>query len=201
MAGNNTPRGGTNAWARPVLLVVSCIVIGFVIGWFARGDGGGVILPPVGSAIQTTATVPATDTTAITMDTTATTGVSTTGTSTTDTSTTGVSTTDTTGSTVSGAPARGQINLVVLNGTTTAGLAAKMQVQAQTIGYMKVGKGNSPVQPTTVAYYRTGQDAAAQQVAADLGAVSEKPLVAGSTIESAAVTVQPDVDVVLVLGG
>ncbi len=196
MAGNDTPRGGTNAWARPVLLAVSCIVIGFVIGWFARGDGGGVILPPVGSAIQTTATVPATDTTAITMDTTATTGVSTTG-----TSTTGVSTTDTTGSTVSGAPARGQINLVVLNGTTTAGLAAKMQVQAQDIGYMKVGKGNSPVQPTTVAYYRTGQDAAAQQVAADLGAVSEKPLVAGSTIESAAVTVQPDVDVVLVLGG
>jgi len=172
-------------------LAVSCIVIGFVIGWFARGDGGGVTLPPVGSAIQTTATVPATDTTAITMDTTATTG----------TSTTGVSTTDTTGSTVSGAPARGQINLVVLNGTTTAGLAAKMQVQAQAIGYMKVGKGNSPVQPTTVAYYRTGQDAAAQQVVADLGAVSEKPLVAGSTIESAAVTVQPDVDVVLVLGG
>ncbi len=191
MAGNNTPRGGTNAWARPVLFAVSCIVIGFVIGWFARGDGGGVILPPVGSAIQTTATVPTTDTTAITMDTTATT----------DTSTTDTSTTDTTGSTVSGAPARGQINLVVLNGTTTAGLAAKMQVQAQAIGYMKVGKGNSPVQPTTVAYYRTGQDVAAQQVAADFGAVSEEPLVAGSTIESAAVTVQPDVDVVLVLGG
>lgn len=191
MAGNDTPRGGTNAWARPVLLAVSCIVIGFVIGWFARGDGGGVILPPVGAAIQTTATVPATDTTAITTDTTATTG----------TATTGASTTDTTGSTVSGAPARGQIKLVVLNGTSTAGLAGKAQVQAQAIGYMNVGKGNSPVQPTTVAYYRTGQDAAAQQVAADLGAVSEKPLVAGSTIESAAVTVQPDVDVVLVLGG
>ncbi len=196
MAGNDTSRGGTNAWARPVLLAVSCIVIGFVIGWFARGDGGGVILPPVGSAIQTTATVPATDTTAITMDTTATTGTSTTG-----TSTIGTSTTDTTGSTVSGAPARGQINLVVLNGTKTTGLAAKTQAQAQVIGYMNVGKGDSPVQSTTVAYYRTGQDAAAQQVAADLGAVSEKPLVAGSTIESAAVTVQPDVDVVLVLGG
>ncbi len=182
MAGNDTPRGGTNAWARPVLLVVSCIVIGFVIGWFARGDGGGVILPPVGAAIQTTATVPTTDTTA-------TTGTSTTGTST------------TTDSTVSGAPARGQINLVVLNGTQTAGLAAKAQAQAQAIGYMNVGKGDSPMQATTVAYYRTGQDAAAQQVAADLGAVSENPLVAGSTIESAAVTVQPDVDVVLVLGG
>ncbi len=190
MAGNDTPRGGTNAWARPVLLVVSCIVIGFVLGWFARGDGGGVILPPVGAAIQTTATVPTTDTTATvpTTDTTAT-----------------VPTTDTTAitdSTVSGAPARGQINLVVLNSTETAGLAAKTQAQAQAIGYMNVGKGDSPVaQPTTVAYYRTGQDAAAQQVAADLGAVSERPLVAGSTIESAAVTVQPDVDVVLVLGG
>ena len=42
---------------------------------------------------------------------------------------------------------------------------------------------------------------AAQQVAADLGAQSEEPLTAGSSIESAAVTVQPDVDVVLVLGG
>ena len=90
---------------------------------------------------------------------------------------------------------------VVLNGTATKGLAAKTQAQAQAIGYVNVGKGNAAVQPTTIAYYRTGQDAAAKQVAADLGAQSEDALVAGSTIESAAVTVQPDVDVVLVLGG
>ena len=191
MAGNSSSRGSSNAWARPVLLAVSCIIIGFVIGWFARGDGGGVTLPPVGTAVETTATVPATDTVAVdttgTIDTTATV-------STTDT-------TGTTGATVSGAPARDQIKLVVLNGTETAGLAAKTQAQAQAIGYMNVGKGNSPVQPTTIAYYRTGEDAAAKQVAADLGAQSEQPLVAGSTIESAAVTVEPDVDVVLVLGG
>ena len=192
MAANDSSRGGTNAWARPVLLAVSCIVIGFVIGWFARGDGGGVTLPPVGQAIETTATVAPTDTTATsaaidTMGTTAT--VDTTG------------TTGTTGSTISGAPARDQIKLVVLNGTATAGLAAKTQSQAQAIGYVNVGKGNAAVQPTTIAYYRTGQDAAAKQVAADLGAQSEAALVAGSTIESAAVTVQPDVDVVLVLGG
>ncbi|MEI7520679.1 MAG: LytR C-terminal domain-containing protein [Thermoleophilia bacterium] len=192
MAANDSSRGGTNAWARPVLLAVSCIVIGFVIGWFARGDGGGVTLPPVGQAIETTATVAPTDTTATsaaidTMGTTAT--VDTTG------------TTGTTGSTISGAPSRDQIKLVVLNGTATAGLAAKTQSQAQAIGYVNVGKGNAAVQPTTIAYYRTGQDAAAKQVAADLGAQSEAALVAGSTIESAAVTVQPDVDVVLVLGG
>jgi hypothetical protein len=90
---------------------------------------------------------------------------------------------------------------VVLNGTETAGLAAKTQAQAEAIGYVNVGKGNAAVQPTTIAYYRTGEDAAAKQVAADLGAQSEQPLVAGSTIESAAVTVEPDVDVVLVLGG
>jgi len=194
MAGNSSSRGSSNAWARPVLLAVSCIIIGFVIGWFARGDGGGVTLPPVGTAVETTATVPATDTVAVdttgTIDTTATTATV----STTDT-------TGTTGATVSGAPARDQIKLVVLNGTETAGLAAKTQAQAQAIGYMNVGKGNSPVQPTTIAYYRTGEDAAAKQVAADLGAQSEQPLVAGSTIESAAVTVEPDVDVVLVLGG
>jgi len=192
MAANDSSRGGTNAWARPVLLAVSCIVIGFVIGWFARGDGGGVTLPPVGQAIETTATVAPTDTTATsaaidTMGTTAT--VDTTG------------TTGTTGSTISGAPSRDQIKLVVLNGTATAGLAAKTQSQAQAIGYVNVGKGNAAVQPTTIAYYRTGQDAAAKQVAADLGAQSEAALVAGSTIESPAVTVQPDVDVVLVLGG
>ena len=177
MAGNDSSRGGTNAWARPVLLGVSCIVIGFVIGWFARGDGGGVTLPPVGTAIETTATVSTTGTTGTT------------------------ATTDTTGATVSGAPARDQIKLVVLNGTETAGLAAKTQAQAEAIGYVNVGKGNAAVQPTTIAYYRTGEDAAAKQVAADLGAQSEQPLVAGSTIESAAVTVEPDVDVVLVLGG
>lgn len=195
MAGNDSPRGGTNAWARPVLLGVSCIVIGFVIGWFARGDGGGVTLPPVGTAIETTATVPATGTTA-TVSTTGTTDTTATVSTTATTGTTG-----TTGATVSGAPARDQIKLVVLNGTETAGLAAKTQAQAEAIGYVNVGKGNSPVQPTSIAYYRTGEEAAAKQVAADLGAQSEAPLVAGSTIESAAVTVQPDVDVVLVLGG
>lgn len=190
MAGNDSPRGaGGPAWARPVLLAVSCIVIGFVVGWFARGDGGGVVLPAVGNAVATTA-----DAATAPVDT-----------STTPTDTTGLTdtsgTTDTTPSTVAGAPARNQIKLVVLNATTTAGLAAKTQAQAEGLGYVNVGKGNASTQATTVAYYRTGEDAAAQQVGADLGAESETPLVAGSTIESAAVTVQPDVDVVLVLGG
>lgn len=176
-----------------MLLAVACIVIGFVIGWFARGDGGGVVLPTVADAVQTTATVSTTATTA-----TATTGTSTVNT----TDTTGISTTDTTGATVAGAPARDQINLVILNGTETTGLAAKTQAQAESIGYSNVGVGDAPAtQANTVAYYRTGEDAAAQQVAADLGAQTEQALTAGSGIESAAVTVQPDVDVVLVLGG
>ncbi len=188
--GTGSSGGAANQWARPVLLAVACIIIGFVIGWFARGDGGGVVLPTVADAVQTTATVASVDTTA-TVATTGTTG-------TTDTT----STTGTTGSTVTGAPARDQINLVILNGTTTPGLAGTTQTQAESIGYTNVGKGDAPeTQPTTVAYYRTGEDAAAQQVAADLGAQTEEALVAGSGIESAAVTVQPDVDVVLVLGG
>lgn len=204
MAANNSSRGaGGPPWARPVLLAVSCIVIGFVVGWFARGDGGGVVLPAIGNAVTTTAAP--TDTSTIPTDTTGltdTTGMTdTTGL----TDTTGMTdTTDTTGTTssaVAGAPLRNQIKLVVLNATTTAGLAAKTQVQAEGLGYVNVGKGNASPQATTVAYYRTGENAAAQQVGADLGAQSEKPLVAGSTIESAAVTVQPDVDVVLVLGG
>ncbi len=185
--GTGSSGGGANQWARPVLLAVSCIVIGFVIGWFARGDGGGVVLPTVADAVQTTATIATTSTTA----TTATTGT---------TDTTG--TTGTTGATVAGAPARDQINLVILNGTETTGLAAKTQAQAESIGYANVGVGDAPAtQANTVAYYRTGEDAAAQQVAADLGAQTEEALTAGSGVESAAVTVQPDVDVVLVLGG
>ena len=185
--------GGANQWARPVLLAVSCIVIGFVIGWFARGDGGGVVLPTVADAVETTATVASVDTTgtSTTFDTTGTTAT---------TDTTG--TTGTTGGTVTGAPARDQINLVILNGTETAGLAGKTQTQAESIGYTTVGIGDAPeTQATTVAYYRTGEQAAAQQVAADLGAQTEEALTDGSPIESAAVTVQPDVDVVLVLGG
>jgi len=182
--------GGANQWARPVLLAVSCIVIGFVIGWFARGDGGGVVLPTVADAVETTATVASVDTT----------GTSTTFDTTGTTATTG--TTGTTGGTVTGAPARNQINLVILNGTETAGLAGKTQTQAESIGYTTVGISDAPeTQATTVAYYRTGEQAAAQQVAADLGAQTEEALTDGSPIESAAVTVQPDVDVVLVLGG
>jgi LytR cell envelope-related transcriptional attenuator len=196
MGSQSSGGGGANQWARPVLLAVACIVIGFVIGWFARGDGGGVVLPTVADAVQTTATVSTTATTA-----TAPTGTSTVGT----TDTTGISTTGTTGTTgatVAGAPARDQINLVILNGTETTGLAAKTQAQAESIGYSNVGVGDAPAtQANTVAYYRTGEDAAAQQVAADLGAQTEQALTAGSGIESAAVTVQPDVDVVLVLGG
>ena len=188
--GTGSSGGGANQWARPVLLAVSCIVIGFVIGWFARGDGGGVVLPTVAEAVQTTATVASVDTTgtSTTFDTTGTTA-------TTDT-------TGTTGGTVTGAPARDQINLVILNGTETAGLAGKTQTQAESIGYTTVGVDDAPeTQATTVAYYRTGEQAAAQQVAADLGAQTEEALTDGSPIESAAVTVQPDVDVVLVLGG
>ena len=182
--------GGANQWARPALLAVSCIVIGFVIGWFARGDGGGVVLPTVADAVETTATVASVDTT----------GTSTTFDTTGTTATTG--TTGTTGGTVTGAPARNQINLVILNGTETAGLAGKTQTQAESIGYTTVGISDAPeTQATTVAYYRTGEQAAAQQVAADLGAQTEEALTDGSPIESAAVTVQPDVDVVLVLGG
>jgi len=196
MGSQSSGGGGANQWARPVLLAVACIVIGFVIGWFARGDGGGVVLPTVADAVQTTATVSTTATTA-----TAPTGTSTVGT----TDTTGISTTGTTGTTgatVAGAPARDQINLVILNGTETTGLAAKTQAQAESIGYSNVGVGDAPAtQANTVAYYRTGEDPAAQQVAADLGAQTEQALTAGSGIESAAVTVQPDVDVVLVLGG
>ena len=41
------PAGGGGSWVRPVVLVASCLVIGFVGGWILRGDDGPVtVLAP-----------------------------------------------------------------------------------------------------------------------------------------------------------
>jgi hypothetical protein len=45
-AHDRTPGG--RAWVRPVALVISCLVIGFIAGWILRGDDGPatVLAPP-----------------------------------------------------------------------------------------------------------------------------------------------------------
>lgn len=173
--------GGGGGWVRPVALVASCLVIGFVGGWVLRGDDGTVtVLAPAAPA-----------------DTGATGTVTTGGGTTAPASTTGAGST-----TAPAAPApppdRADISLAVLNGTNETGLAASVAGQAEGLGYSGVTAGNAPTtsEPSTV-YYRPGQRAAAQRVAKDLqiGAVEALP---GSGSLAAAV---PDgVDVALVLG-
>lgn len=95
---------------------------------------------------------------------------------------------------------RKDVKVVILNGSRTPGIAGDAASALEAVGYENVGVGDAPdLTRTSVAYYRTGEGAAARRVADDLGFASTAPLETGSGIESAGVTVQPDVDVVVVL--
>jgi hypothetical protein len=179
--------GGGRAWIRPVALVVSCLVIGFVAGWVLRGDDGPVtvLAPP---APEQSADVPA-----------GTTGETTTAPSGAGTTTTATTTAPTTAPEPPAAPPdRAQISLAVLNGTNVTGQAAQTAAQAESLGYTGVTAGNAPTttDPSTV-YYRQGQQAAAERVATDLEVQGVQPLPASGALATAAPV---DADVVLVLG-
>lgn len=165
--------GGARPWLRPVALVVSCLVIGFVAGWVLRGDEGTVtVLPPTqpdgtaaGGGAATIGTAPATTTAP---------------------------------EPPPPPPARGDIELAVLNGTAEAGLAAATAGQAESLGYIGVTTGNAPSQSgPDVVYFRSGQRPAAQRVSRDLQITAVRPLPAGSALGD---EVPDDADVVVVLG-
>ena len=136
------PQGG-GGWLRPLILGLSCLIIGFVGGWFLRGDGGGAtVLPPAndGNGTQTTGVQPA--------------PVSTAG-----------------PPPAPPAPARADVRMVVLNATDVNGLAARTKAKAEGLGYVGVGVGNAPQDgKPTIAYYKTGSKAAAQRAARALAA-------------------------------
>jgi len=148
-AASNRASGG-RAWLRPVALVVSCLVIGFIAGWVLRGDDGPatVLAPPAPEASGGPA--------------------STTGTTTTEPATTAPPAT-TTSAAPAAPPARDEIKLAVLNATDLQGAAGRAADEAEALGYAGVTAGNAPTTtaPNTV-YYRQGQEAAAQRVATDL---------------------------------
>ena len=180
--GSHAPGG---AWIRPVALVASCLIIGFVGGWVFRGDDGPVtVLAPA---------APIDD---------GTTGSVTTGGATTAPG--GASTTGTTGGTPTAPaeptppPNRGDITLIVLNGTTVSGLAARTAGQAESLGYRAVATGNAPTSTSpTIAYFAPGQRPAAQRVAKDLQVGTVQALPKTGSLADAA----PDgTDVALVLG-
>jgi len=182
---------------RPVLLVVSCLIIGFIGGWIIRGDDGPVtVLAPTPEGDQSEVPV-------------ITTGgggggggTATTGTSTTGTGTSGGGATAPTTTTAPQEPAappdRADIALAVLNGTNTTGLAARTAGEAEGLGYVGVTTGNAPTSTSpTIVYFRPGQRAAAQRVARDLQVAAVQQLPASGALADAA----PDgAKVVVVLG-
>lgn len=165
---------GTRDWLRPVALVLSCLVIGFVVGWILRGDEGDVtVLPPVASADGPTATTPETPA--------ATAGI-----------------TVTAPEEPPPPPDRADISLVVLNATDQTGLAAQIAGEAEALGYEGVTASNAPSSsdPTT-AYFRPDQRPAAARVARDLSIGRIQPLPAAGALADAS----PDgTDVTVVLG-
>lgn len=184
------PEKGASAWGRPVALAASMLVLGFVGGWILRGDDGPVTVVP--AATTTTADQGATTATEGGDTAPATTEADTTGTDTTATAP------DTTTAPPEPPPARDAIALVVLNGTSTAGLAAQNATTAEGLGYTGVETGNAPTQTgPSVVYYRPGEVAAADVVAQDFQVSDVQELPASGPLATA---VPSGAQVALVLG-
>ena len=173
--GSHAPGG---AWIRPVALVASCLVIGFVGGWILRGDDGPVTVlapaAPVDSGDTGSVTTPGAP----------------------STSSTGA--TQTAPAVPAAPPDRADITLVVLNGTSVSGLAARTAGQAESLGYPAVATGNAPTSTSpTIAYFAPGRRPAAQRVAKDLQVGTVKALPKTGALADA---IPDGIDVALVLG-
>ncbi|MGD9696485.1 MAG: LytR C-terminal domain-containing protein [Thermoleophilia bacterium] len=180
---------GSRAWIRPLALVVSCLIIGFVGGWVLRGDDGPVtVLAPPEPGTSTTGTT--------------TTGTSTTATGTTTGASTTTAPTSSAQEPATPPPDRSQVSLAVLNGVGTTGLAGQTADQAESLGYASVATGDAPVQTgkPSIVYYRGDNEAAADRAGSDLGIAQVQALPAGGPVASAAQAAAPDADVIVVLG-
>ena len=169
--------GGARPWIRPVALVASCLVIGFVGGWVVRGDEGTVtVLAPAQSEDPAQGGPAST--------------------------TPGGSATTTAPASTAPAPTppppRSATRLAVLNGTSESGLAATTAGQAESLGYEGVVAGNAPTQSgPTVVYFRSGRRPAAQRVARDLQIEAIRPIPGGGALGD---EVPEAADVIIVLG-
>ena len=172
-------QSGARPWLRPVVLVLSCLIIGFVVGWVFRGDGGPVTIIPPATPADAGAT-----------------GSVTTGGGATTSRTTATPATSTAAEPVA-PPDRSTISLAVLNGTTKAGYAADVAGQAQGLGYNGVVTGNAPSTATSTVYFRPGRRPAAQRVGKDLQVSAVAPLPTSGALHSAA---PAGAEVVVVLG-
>lgn len=168
-----TRHGG--GWLRPVAVIFACLIIGFVAGWVLRGDDGTVTVLETGSSTPNRSDG-------------ATTG------------TTGTAPT-TTAPAPTPPPSRGEIALVVLNATSTAGLAGETAGRAESLGYKSVTAGNAPTgtDPSRV-YFVAGERPAARRVARDLEITDVVALPKSGPIATAANAARPDAEVIVVLG-
>ena len=174
------PTGGGRTWVRPVVLVLSCLIIGFVGGWVFRGDDGpATVLQP--AQPQDTGD----------------TGSVTAGGGSTAPRTTTAPTTTTAPEEPAAPPDRSNISLAVLNGTSKAGYAADVAGQAEGLGYVGVVAGNAPSTAVSTVYFRSGQRPAAERVAKDLLVNDVAALPGSGALSSAA---PAGAEVVLVLG-
>ncbi len=153
------------------MLAISCLVIGFVVGYMVADDGGPATVV-AGGTTPTEAETP------------------------TETAPAG---TTVTAEEEPPPPEPEAVAVTVLNGTSVTGLAAQTAEQLAGLGYADVATGNAPAVsgPTTV-YYRDGAEAAAEQLAEDAGAAGgAAPLPATGELADA---VPADAQVALVLG-
>lgn len=161
-------------WVRPVILAVSCLVIGFVGGWALRGgESDPIVLPPAPTA----------------------------GTTTTPTRTAPQTVTRPPAAPPPAPviPPAADVRLAVLNGSSVTGLAGRTADRAKAVGFTGVTAGNAPTQTgPTIVYFRAGQRPAALRVAQDLGysVAQVKPVPADPAIISAA---PADAQVILVV--
>jgi hypothetical protein len=138
-------RQDSTEWVRPLILAISCLVLGFVGGWVARGgEENPVTLPEAGGEpIVTTPVQPPPP---------------------------AVTETEPLPPAPPPLPERSEVALAVLNGTTQQGLAAQTATRAQGLGYTGATPGNAPAQAgPTVVYFRAGNEQIALRVAQDLG--------------------------------
>ena len=155
-----------------MVLAISCLVIGFVLGYMIADDGGPATVV-AGDTTTESAEPPPTDT--------------------------APAGTTVTAEEEPPPPEPEAVAVAVLNGTSVTGLAASTAEQLSGLGYAEVATGNAPATsgPTTV-YYRDGAAAAAERLAEDVGAAGgAAPLPATGELADA---VPADAQVALVLG-
>ena len=158
-------------WARIAGVAVGALLLGFVIGWYARGDGGDG--PTVRAAGAERAPAVTTG------------GAAGNGAVTTEAP--------------DPLPARAELRVVVLNGTGITGLAGRTAALLAADGYPAPVAGDGPASDgTTVVYYRGENAPAARRLASDLGGSPEVRPLASGAVDSAA---PEDAQLVVLLAG